>query len=87
MASKEPICGECHNFVDVNLPMKLEDGSWNPLACEVDHIIPTSRGGSLYDLDNLRLTHMRCNRKKGAKMESDYAGLGAGNPVPLSNAW
>lgn len=86
-ASKDPICGECHKFVDVTLPMNLPDGRRDPMACEVDHITPTSRGGALYDLENLRLTHMVCNRKKGAKMESDYVGLGAGNPVPLSNPW
>lgn len=87
-ASKDPVCGECHTFIDVTLPMKLPDGSMNPLACEVDHIVPTSRGGALYDLDNLRLLHMRCNRKKGAKMQDDYAPLATGgNPVPLSNPW
>lgn len=86
--SKDPYCGECQKFIDVTLPMKLPDGSYNPLACEVDHIVPTSRGGPLYDLENLRLTHMRCNRKKGAKMSTDYDGLEAGvNPVPLSNPW
>ena len=87
IASKEPICASCHQFIDVTLPMNLPDGKRNPLAVEVDHITPTSRGGALYDLDNLQLLHMRCNRKKGAKMASDYEGLEAQNPVPLSNAW
>lgn len=88
IASKDPVCGECHTYIDVALPMNLPDGTRNPLAVEVDHIVPTSRGGALYDLDNLRLTHMRCNRKKGAKMQSDYADLATGgNPVPLSNPW
>lgn len=87
MASKEPICAICHMFVDVTLPMKNEDGTRNGMACEVDHRVPTSRGGQLYALDNLQLTHMRCNRKKGAKMETDYDGLHVGNPLPLSNKW
>ena len=87
MASKDPHCAICHNFVDVTMPMVAKDGSRNALACEVDHIVPTSRGGQLYDLENLQLTHMRCNRKKGARMNSDYEGLNAGNPVPLSNNW
>lgn len=88
IASKDPVCASCHNFIDVDAPMTLEDGSRNPLAVEVDHIVPTSRGGSFYDLENLQLLHMRCNRKKGAKMASDYDGLQANqNPVPLSNAW
>lgn len=87
IASKDPECALCHQFVDVTLPIKDENGKWNPFACEVDHIIPTSRGGSLYELDNLQLTHNRCNRKKGAKMDSDYAGLDVQNPFPLSNNW
>lgn len=88
IASKEPICARCQKYIDTSLPMNLPDGKRNPLAVEVDHIVPTSRGGALYDLENLQLLHMRCNRQKGAKMASDYEGLEAGiNPVPLSNPW
>lgn len=87
MHSKEPICSICHRFVDINIPMVDEQGARNGLSCEVDHIVPTSRGGPLYDLENLQLTHMRCNRKKGAKMASDYDGLEITNPFPLSNDW
>lgn len=86
--SKDPVCAQCHNFVDVNEPLKLPSGRLNPLAVEVDHIVPISRGGAPYELDNLQLTHMQCNRKKGAKMASDYDELNkAENPVPLSNPW
>ena len=88
IASKEHVCAKCHQFIDVSLAMNLPNGKRNPLAVEVDHIVPTSRGGPLYDLDNLQLLHMRCNRKKGAKMDSDYTGLETSkNMVPLSNAW
>lgn len=57
------------------------------MAVEVDHIVPTSRGGALYELDNLQLTHTKCNRKKGARLAEDYAGQKVQNPVPLSNNW
>ena len=87
MSSKDPVCAICHQYIDIEAPMKLPDGNHNPMACEVDHIVPTSRGGAFYDLDNLQLTHMRCNRRKGAKMQTDYTGLEIGNPVPLSNNW
>lgn len=45
-------------------------------TCNVDHIIPRSRGGSNARL-NLRLTHVVCNRLRGNKLpsglsESDY---------------
>lgn len=88
IASKEPYCAICHKYIDVELPMADPvTGLRNPLSVEVDHIIPRARGGSLYELDNLQLSHMVCNRKKGAKMDSDYEGMKATNPVPLSNAW
>lgn len=88
IASKDPICAVCHKFIDVSLPMKdPETGIYNPLAVEVDHIVPRGRGGAIYELENLQLCHMKCNRKKGMKMASDYDGLQADNPVPLSNNW
>lgn len=81
IASKDPICAICHRPIDLEAP------PFSPLAVEVDHIVPRSRGGALYELDNLQLTHSQCNRKKGAKMDSDYVGANVSNPVPLSNAW
>lgn len=81
IASKDPVCAICHTYID------LEAAPFSPLAVEVDHIVPRARGGSLYDLDNLQLTHSKCNRKKGAKMAEDYVGQEVTNPVPLSNPW
>lgn len=81
IASKDPICAICHKWIDVEAP------AFHPLAVEVDHIVPRSRGGALYDLDNLQLTHSKCNRRKGARMESDYLPEGTANPVPISNNW
>jgi len=81
IASKDPVCAICHGPIDLEAP------AFSPLAVEVDHIVPRSRGGAIYDIDNLQLTHSRCNRQKGAKMSSDYDGLEVSNSVPLSNAW
>lgn len=81
IASKEPICSICHKLIDLEAP------AFSPMAVEVDHIVPRIRGGALYDMDNLQLTHSQCNRKKGAKMDSDYIGESVENPVPLSNNW
>jgi 5-methylcytosine-specific restriction endonuclease McrA len=82
IASKDPVCAICHKYIELDAP------PFSPLAVEVDHIVPRSRGGSLYELENLQLTHSRCNRKKGARMAEDYEGGGEYvNPIPLSNAW
>lgn len=81
IASKDPICAICHTHIDLDAP------PFSPLSVEVDHIVPRSRGGALYELENLQLTHTKCNRKKGAKMASDYDGMETENQVPLSNPW
>lgn len=81
IATLDPICAICHRAID------LEAAPFSPLAVEVDHIVPRARGGQLYALDNLQLTHSQCNRKKGARMADDYTEGEAINQVPLSNAW
>lgn len=81
IASKDPICAICHGMIDLEAP------AFTPLAVEVDHIVPRARGGAMYDIDNLQLTHSRCNRQKGVKMASDYEGLKVENQVPWSNKW
>lgn len=81
IASKDHICAICHKYIDVDAP------AFSPLAVEVDHIVPRSRGGAMYEMDNLQLTHSQCNRKKGARMAEDYPAETVVNPVPLSNHW
>jgi len=81
LATLDPVCAICHKYIDMEAP------AFSPIAVEVDHIVPRARGGALYALENLQLTHSQCNRKKGAKMTEDYAGGEVSNPVPLSNAW
>lgn len=38
--------------------------------CTIDHIVPTSLGG-LTTLDNCRLAHKECNRKRGNKIDQE----------------
>lgn len=81
IASLDHMCAICHRPIDIALP------AFHPMAVEVDHIVPRSRGGSYYALDNLQLTHSKCNRQKGAKMAEDYPEGEVINYVPLSNPW
>lgn len=81
IASLDPVCSICHKPIDLDAP------PFSPLSVEVDHIVPRSRGGALYELDNLQLTHSQCNRKKGSRMAEDYPEGEVINYVPLSNAW
>lgn len=81
IATLDPICAICHRAIDLEAP------PFSPLAVEVDHIIPRARGGPLYELSNLQLSHSQCNRKKGARMADDYSDGQEVNQVPLSNNW
>ncbi len=81
LATLDPICAICHKYIDLEAP------AFSPIAVEVDHIVPRARGGALYELENLQLTHSQCNRKKGARMAEDYAEEHIINQVPLSNPW
>ena len=74
-------CALCGREVDKTLPYL------DPLAPEVDEIVPVSRGGSPYDWDNLQLVHRVCNQRKGSKMAGDIDLRGVQNPTPLSRAW
>ena len=80
IASKDPVCALCGNPIDMEAP------AYSPMAC-VDHIIPISRGGAPYDIDNLQLTHSRCNREKSNRLREDYDDLQSDNLCPLSNNW
>lgn len=88
LATLDPVCAICHRYIDVELPRKDPlTGAWNDLSVEIDHIVPRARGGALYALENLQLSHSRCNRQKGARMAEDYIGNEVTNPFPLSNQW
>ena len=56
------------------------------MAPEVDEIIPVSRGGDPYDLENVQLVHRKCNRAKSNKLPGDFIKKAA-NPAPVSRAW
>lgn len=82
IASRDPICALCGNPIDMEAP------PYTPMSCEVDHIIPISRGGAAYDIDNLQLTHAKCNRQKSNRLREDYGDEDPNaNLCPLSNNW
>lgn len=78
--ASQDVCGICGREVDKTLP------PGTPLSPELDEIIPVSRGGSPYDIENLQLVHRSCNQRKGAKMPGDNIGA-VENPLPVSKNW
>lgn len=82
IASKDHVCALCGNELD------MDAKPYTPRACEVDHIIPISRGGAPYDIDNLQLLCHKCNRQKSNRLRDDYdVEKDGSNICPLSNNW
>ena len=55
-------CGICRCDVDSSL-------AWpDPKSPSLDHIVPLSRGGR-HTYSNVRITHLTCNVKRGARIE------------------
>lgn len=65
--ASQSICGICGQPVDKTL-------KWpHPLSACVDHIIPINKGGHPFDLSNLQLAHMTCNRDKSDRIQGENA--------------
>ena len=58
----KPPCGICHEPIDYSLHYL------DPMAFEVDHIQPRSKGGS-EELVNKQASHRKCNRDKSDHVE------------------
>ena len=56
-------CAICGKPVDKTLPML------DPLAPEVDEILPVSRGGDPLAWSNVQLAHRICNQRKGDRLD------------------
>lgn len=60
----QSVCGICGKPVDKSL-------SWpHPMSACIDHIIPIDKGGHPFDINNLQLAHMTCNRAKSDKVSN-----------------
>ena len=57
--AEEDTCWLCGQVVDKSLHY-LE-----PMAPEVDEVVPVSLGGSPFDRSNCRLAHRQCNQRRG----------------------
>lgn len=49
------VCAICWHAIDLSLRFP------DPMSFEVDHIIPVSKGGDLYDPANAQASHRCCN--------------------------
>lgn len=59
--ARESVCYLCGRPVDKSLP------GTSPMGPSVDHVEARSRGGSVFDEQNLHLVHKICNSMKGSR--------------------
>ncbi|MCL2492520.1 MAG: HNH endonuclease [Clostridiales bacterium] len=64
LLANEDVCAICGQPVDKTLPAS------DLMSAAIDHIIPVSKGGDPVALENLQLTHRKCNRRKSDKLPS-----------------
>ena len=60
----ETVCPVCETDIDIELRRP------HPGACEIDHVIPTSKGGD-DTWGNIRLTHAHCNQRRNDLREGE----------------
>ncbi len=60
------LCPDCGIYLDRDLP------AGDPRAVVVHHVVPVSRGGDRYAVDNLRLTCAAFNMRKGDRMPTAH---------------
>ena len=79
----QDVCYLCGRLVDKKLP------ATDPMAPQIDHIVPISKGGHPSDIDNLCLVHACCNKAKGDKMtlESKEQAPVTNQNLPWSFDW
>ena len=62
-------CAICGKPIDYTLGMVIDRRTGkkrqHPMSFVVDEIIPVSRGGSPYSMDNTRPAHYICNARRG----------------------
>lgn len=78
--SQQDNCAICGYAVDKRL------GPFTPESPELDEKIPIARGGDPYDINNLQLTHRKCNRAKSDKMPVHMVQVPVAR-LPHSNKW
>lgn len=84
-------CHLCGRPIDYSLTTYVDpkDGrvKRHPLSFELDELVPVSKGGSPFDMDNVAPAHRICNQRRGNKSLTKPASTPSGNPLPTSRDW
>lgn len=81
-------CALCGRPIDYDLGMvTTPDGKRrpHPMSFVVDEIIPVSRGGSPFDMENTRPAHWICNARRGDGTKARHATSAGSLPLPFDD--
>ncbi|WP_407923149.1 HNH endonuclease [Bifidobacterium aemilianum] len=81
LSGGHPICPACGQAIDLSI--KHPD----PRSASIDEIVPISKGGSAFKLDNCRLMHLRCNESRGNRPLKQAKTATLTQSIPLSQPW
>lgn len=71
-------CALCGRPIDYSPP------AGHPMSYELDEIVPVSKGGSPYDIENVQPAHRICNQRKSNKTSVIKT---KNKPLPHSREW
>jgi 5-methylcytosine-specific restriction endonuclease McrA len=84
-------CHICGRPIDYSLTTYVDpkDGRTkrHPLSYELDELVPVSKGGSPFDIDNVAPAHRICNQRRGNKTMPQKPREAATDPLPKSRCW
>jgi len=67
--TRPPICEYCGK---TDLVKELIPGIGKAFLATIDHFVPVSHGGAVYDPDNLRVACYTCNASKGSLTAEEW---------------
>lgn len=84
-------CHLCGQPIDYSLTTYVDpkDGRTkrHPLSFELDELVPVSKGGSPFDIDNVAPAHRICNQRRGNKTLVKQTPKPTKGGLPKSREW
>ena len=81
LSGGHPVCPACGQAIDLDI-------KWpDPRSCSIDEIVPVSKGGSAFKIDNCRLMHLKCNESRGNRPLARAKTATTTQAIQLSQTW
>lgn len=75
LSSRQLVCSFCGKN---GLKKEISSLDELPFLATIDHVVPLSKGGAMYDENNLKVACHSCNNGKGSMSLDEYRGVANG---------